>query len=360
MTTGEKVTTAHVARAAKVSLGTVSRVLNGHPKVADDIRRRVIHAVEQMNYRPLRRRTPATVSEEATLKGKNIALVLLGMDRSLETLPVVAAAIHGAESAVAEAGGNLLLADIPDLSRTPAWMGREQIDGVILKGALQGDTIGKTRNPFLNTLRHLPGVWLLGRPDGCWGDAAGSDDVQIGRIAADYLIDRGHKLLAFVNPKANHVTFSRRQAGFAFRAQERGVNVNHYVGTSRDQWLLPLQRAGDVQSVQELIERLLNESPRPTALFCPGDSIAALVYRAFAQLKMEVGREISVISANNEASLIASLYPSLTTIDVHAAVIGRRAVDQLVWRMSRRSDAPPMNLNVQPSLVEADSVLRID
>jgi LacI family transcriptional regulator len=316
----------------------------------------VIHAVEQMNYRPLRRRAPMATSEEATLQGKNIALVLLGMDRSLETLPVVAAAIHGAESAVAEAGGNLLLADSPDLSRAPAWLGREQIHGVILKGALQGDTIGKTRNAFLDTLRELPGIWLLGKPEGCWGDVAGSDDLLIGRIAADHLIDRGHRQLAFVNPKADHVTFGRRQAGFVFRAQERQIDVRLYVGTSRDQCTLPLQRASEVECVQALVDRVLEDAVRPTAIFCPGDSIAALVYRALAHRKVLVGHEISLISSNNEASLIASLYPSLTTIDVHARTIGRRAVDQLTWRMSHGTSSPPMGLNVLPILLEGDSV----
>ena len=43
-----------VAQKAGVSLATVSRVLNGHPYVADDVRSRVLDAIEALNYRPSR------------------------------------------------------------------------------------------------------------------------------------------------------------------------------------------------------------------------------------------------------------------------------------------------------------------
>lgn len=349
-----KVTVREVARAANVSIGTVSRVLNGHPSVSPENADRVNEIVSSLNYRPLRDR--AKTDEAQPLRGKNIALVLLGMDRSLVTLPVVAAAIHGAEAALAKSGASVFLVDVPDLSHVPPALFKSDLDGVILKGALQGSLIGATRNRLLNRLRELPTVWILGRPEGCWGDVVTANDPILGQLAADYLISRGHKRLAFLNPKPDHVTFKRREMGFVWRAEELGATVQRVVGTHPEQWELPLCPTRDVSAVQDLVEQLLASNPRPTAIFAPGDSIAALIYRALAARQMQVGRDISVISCNNERTLNSGLYPSLITIDTHAELIGERAVEQLGWRLRHLHEAPAVEIAIESTLVDGDSV----
>jgi DNA-binding LacI/PurR family transcriptional regulator len=377
-----RVTAVDIARQAQVSVGTVSRVLNGHPSVGEDISLRVRQVVEAMQYKPLRRRLKASgsaggsfagrpggatgstaerpVSRSSSLSRRNLAVVMLGMDRSLELLPVVASALHGAERSITNFGANLLLADSPDLQRAPAWLGQEQIEGVILKGALQGRAIAETHSPLLHALRRLPSVWLLGRPAGAWGDVVGPDDFQIGQMAAGYLVDRGHRRIALVNPKPGHVTFSRREAGLAFEAERRGGRVMSYVPPDVGDWPIPLEPVRNIESVQALVDRVLAEpeASRATTIFCPADSIVVLVYRALSARGVVVGRDISVMSANNEVSLTSGLYPSLVTIDVRARAIGKLAVEQLIWRIANREgpDAPPVDLRVQPELVPGDSV----
>src|SRR5215813_9363067 len=124
------ITVKDVAASASVSLGTVSRVLNGDPSVSSDVRRRVREAVESLGYTRLRSRSKGNVY--SPLKGRNIALVMLGMDRSLVDVPSVAAAIHGVEGALKELGANLLLVDIPRADHLPASLGRYRIDGLLL------------------------------------------------------------------------------------------------------------------------------------------------------------------------------------------------------------------------------------
>src|SRR5262249_10537962 len=131
-----RITIKEVAEAARVSVGTVSRVLSGERSVSRDKAERVLRVVDELKYRPLRNRDDFA---RPSLKGKNIALLVLGLARSLASLPCVANAIHGAEAALNEAGGNLLLADLPAADRVPAMLERTRIDGVLLKGALQGD-----------------------------------------------------------------------------------------------------------------------------------------------------------------------------------------------------------------------------
>src|SRR5262249_4912184 len=145
------------------------------------------------------------------LKGRNIALVMLGMDRSLVDLPSVASAIHGVEAALKEMGANLLLIDIPRADHLPTALARNRICGLVLKGALQGGLLQNGNPALLQRLRQIPTVWFLGHPQGAWGDVVQSNDREVGRLAAEHLLSKGHRRLAFLSPKPGQTTFAQRQ-----------------------------------------------------------------------------------------------------------------------------------------------------
>src|SRR3569623_953519 len=106
-----------VAKAARVSVGTVSRVLNGHVSVSRENHDRVERAIAALNYS--RRQRKASMKDVNPLEQKNVLLLMLGMDRSLATLPVVAAAIDGVEQTVGQANANLMIVNIPAADRVP-------------------------------------------------------------------------------------------------------------------------------------------------------------------------------------------------------------------------------------------------
>lgn len=85
----KKITLSDVAREAGVALGTASRVLNNFTDVDPDTRKRVLHMVEWLRYRPLRIRRAAGVDGAGTRKVRNIGLILLGRDDSLVHVPVL-------------------------------------------------------------------------------------------------------------------------------------------------------------------------------------------------------------------------------------------------------------------------------
>ncbi|MBN2292872.1 MAG: LacI family DNA-binding transcriptional regulator [Pirellulales bacterium] len=344
-----------VATAAEVSVGTVSRVINGHPAVSGEIVGRVLDAIETLKYHPRQRK--ASNQALNPLERMNVMLILLGMDRSLVSLPVVASAIHGVEAALAEARANLLFSDLPDVRRLPEAIAQNRVDAVILKGALQGDLAGATDPVLAGKLRSLPAVWVLGRPEGFFGDVVQVDDMIVGRMAAEYLVSKGHRRLAFISVKPSQVTLMRRQASFMFFAQQAGASVQAYLG-DQQQWQFPSRAVDEVEDVQALLDRLLNEPKRPTAVFAPDDSVGAMLYGALARRGLQAGRDLSLISCNNDKPLLTGLYPSVTTIDVHAEEIGRRAVDQLAWRWSRPG-RPYQDVGIEPNLVEGESVMQI-
>jgi DNA-binding LacI/PurR family transcriptional regulator len=176
-------------------------------------------------------------------------------------------------------------------------------------------------------------------------------------LAADHLTAHGHSRLAVLNPKPDHVTFRQREASFTWHAERAGATVTAYLGRPTE-WELPLRPVDQVELVGGLVDRLLRSSPRPTGVFVPGDSVTAMVCRALAERGLRIGRDLSLVSCNNETPLLSGLYPTPTTIDIHAESVGRRAVDQLAWRLIH-DDAVGLDVGVEPALVEGASVMRL-
>jgi DNA-binding LacI/PurR family transcriptional regulator len=124
----------------------------------------------------------------------------------------------------------------------------------------------------------------------------------------------------------------------------------------------------DVSQVQPLVDHAIEglrrrtaRGPRrqsPTAIFCPADSIAALVYRALAVRGLVAGRDVSVVSCNHERSLVAGLWPSLATVEVYPQRIGRMAVEQLTRRITGQFAGTAVQIGIEPMFVPGGSLGR--
>ncbi|MEW4486667.1 LacI family DNA-binding transcriptional regulator [Thalassoglobus sp. JC818] len=352
----ETVTLQQIADAAGVSVSTASRALRGHPAISEGATARVRDIAKSMNYRPLRKRKSPEPSRPNApeLFLNRLAIVTLGMDPSLVSLPAVANSISGTEEAVSASGTKLQLLNLPYLKqKTETSL---QLDGVFLLGAMQGRHIADCTDPFVQKLLKIPRVWLLGRPEGCTGDSVGSGDVQLGSMAADHLADRGHRHVAFVGPKPDHLLMMRREGGFLSQAIRRGLTVDRFVESPSQGWEIPVKPPLTTDSVQTLVDQLLKSEKPITALFAASDSVAAMCYRALAVRGLQVGKDMSVISGNNDTAIIQSLYPSLTTFDIHAQELGSLAVTQLSARLSSGKERPDVEVSLEPTLVAGESV----
>lgn len=343
-----------IAEAVDLSVSTVSRALNGHPAISEASAARIRQVAEKLRYQ--RRKSQVRVDPTETLAGRSVAMVTLGVDRSMLALPVIANAVNGVEAALSEAGADFRLIHVPDPGEVPASLKNLSLDGVILHGPLQGRLLADTHSKLLERLQTLPAVWLNGRPEGCQGDAVMANEWAIGCAAAEYLVAHGHRRLAIINPKPDHLLFTRREDGFLGRTRRLGADVRCFCDTPPEGWELPLTPPLHVEAVQRLVDRLLADDPRPTAVFAVADSVAVLVYRALMVRKVEVATEISVISANHDESLIAGLHPRLTTFDIHAEQMGQIAVRHLATRILGGDDDLDLEVTIPATLVEQESV----
>lgn len=348
------VTVREVAAAAGVSAGTASRALRGHPQISERCISHVRQVAAELGYRPLRDRSGRRRSEP--LVGKRIAIAMFGIDRTLASLPAVAEAIHGAEEALAEAGAHPVLINVPDPTEPPRSLRRVRFDGILAKAALQGDVVAAIGPKLRRVLESNALVWMLGRPAGIEGDAVSPDNRAVGRLAAEALVAAGHRRLAIVNPKPNHAMFAIREASFVAAASELGATVTTCTIRRSPAFAFPLQPIMEVSAVQPLVDAVLEEQRRPTAIFCPADTIAAMVYRALASRGIRPGTDMSVISCNNERGVVAGLWPALATIDVHLRRIGQLAVRQLKRRITGEFDGAAVTVEVTPTLVPEASL----
>jgi DNA-binding LacI/PurR family transcriptional regulator len=164
-----------------------------------------------------------------------------------------------------------------------------------------------------------------------------------------------------LNPKPGHTQFEKLQRGFVDAAERFGVEAAVLGVEPPAELTWPLPAITSEDNVRLLVERWLKQpaSKRPTGLLVPSDRTAVQLYGALAERGVRVPRDVSVISCNNETSLISGLTPGLTTIEVHAEAVGRRAVEQLFWRIAHPDEAVTMTVLVEPRLEVRDSVARV-
>lgn len=359
-----KPTVADVAREAQVALGTVSRVLNTPELVTEELRRRVEDVIQRLDYQPLRRRNTngqSTVSASPGRRTGCIGLLLAGMDDTLTHLPVITEAIHGVEIAVAEADENLMLANVPGADRVPAFLSKGLVDGLVIKTPLLGDWKKCASNDLIEAVEKFPHVWLIGQPDSAKGDVVATDNEEGARIAADYLFARNHRRIAYLHPRPGQTRSEHLKHAFLMHTERRGMALRFLEGDRAGRVRWPLPAITQPTDLVPLIDRweAIPENERPTAIVVGADSIAVQLYNALQQRGLRVGQDISVLSFNHEKPLVMNLDPSLTTIDIRAEAMGKRAMDQLRWRMDHPDDKTANRVLIAPRLIEGTSVANL-
>ena len=356
----KQVTLTDVAEAASVAVGTASRVLNNFTDVSAESRQRVLEAVAQLRYHPLRKRKGSAGRRGSDDKHPcRIGLVLLGMDDTLLHVPVLAEVLHGVESAVTRLNGNLLFANLPNADRVPAFLQGNQVEGLIVKASQYGTFPDAAKNPLIKAIQRFPLVWVWAKPDGVRGDLCSFNHEQAARLVANHLADRGHRRVAYLNPKKGKSSLEHIKKEFQFAAARRGLEVTllEAVGEGATAW--PEPALSGPEGFFDLVDQWLAvpAARRPTAIFVPADNYAVHLFSALERRGQRVGRDVSIISCNHEKSITRGLKPALTTIDVGAQRIGCKAVEMLVWRMRNPRDDSVQTLLFDATLEPGDSVV---
>lgn len=266
-----------VAARAGVGVGTVSRVLNDAPGVADATRERVRAVMDELGYRPSSTARNLSLGRTQTL----------GVVAPFFTSPSVVERLRGIDDVIGDSAYDLTLFNIETLEQRHAalrrFARRTRIDGVIVISlpltAAEVRAMGRDG---------LPAVLV---------DVANSDlphvaidDVEGGAIATRHLLDAGHRQIAFVGDvkdiEFGFASSERRLEGFRSALRDAGVALPPgYVKRG------PFGRA----SASRLARQLLALRRRPTAIFAASDVQAFGVLDAAARAGLAVPEDLSVI-----------------------------------------------------------------
>ena len=323
-------------------------MINGRGGVSPTTARRIQEAIDRLGYqpRPVHAR-PGRKPAAAGVRTGNVCLLLVGASRGLLERPGIHTLVTSIEETLRGHGLNLLLAQAPHLDTLPPAITGRKADGVLLIGEAVGEMPKRHRR--------LPAVWVLSsraRPHR-WADHVQPDNEQVGLLALEHLVRQGHRRVAFFNDQPEHPGFVQRGQSFESRAALQGVDFVTF------RTALPTEDDGAVwgfgetrRSTLELVDQLLKTSPRPTGLFVPSDEQATRLYLALQERNIRPGREMAVVSCDNQDAWLRQLEPRPVSIDLNFALIGSRAVDQLMLRISHPEEPPGTRVLIPPQLVD--------
>ncbi|MGI9255490.1 MAG: GntR family transcriptional regulator [Salinispira sp.] len=177
------------------------------------------------------------------------------------------------------------------------------------------------------------------------------DDQYAGKLAGDYLIGMGHERIAYIYKKNVQASYDRME-GLKNALEAAGLTLDQrYVFSYTDE-----EEAEDVhQGYVQTLRLYASCDPAPTAIFYFNDNIAIQGYRAFAQLKLRVPEDVSVIGFD-DYHISSLVVPPLTTFEHPKYDLGRWTAKILIDEIEYKATALPMKLLFEPRLIERSSV----
>jgi len=323
-----------VAREAGVSIATVSRVVNKSPKAGKSSIQSVQAAMKKLNYRP-NANARALVS-----KNTNTIGVLVGDVSD----PFFGSIIKAVDQVAREHNKHLLIGN----GYHDADIERNAIELLINSGSesLVIHSKALTNQELIEFSKEAPGLVLINRyiPEIAERCIA-FDNFKGAYMATEFLINNGHKHIAYINSNHKIDDAEQRKAGYLSALKDNNLTCP----TSYTQEVEPSDEAGK----QAMLE-LLSKNIPITAVQTYNDVIAAGVLAALEESEIAVPAKMSLVGFDN--GLISRyVHPKLTTINYPIEIMAKQAI-LLSIKLARKESCEPKNVMFSPTLVQRLSV----
>ncbi|WP_092365547.1 substrate-binding domain-containing protein [Cribrihabitans marinus] len=278
-----------LAEKLNLSQTTVSRALNGYPEVSEATRQRVEEAARRFNYHPNSR-----AKGLATGRARVIGHVIPSSTQHEMVNPIFGDFVAGASEACAQAGYDMIFSRVADGDEAQAYralISRGSVDGIIL----QGPRVNETRIPILNEIG-IPFI-VHGRASGIsqpygWVDVNNKRSFQ---RATRFLTDLGHRRIALINGLETMDFAHRRRDGYLSALREAGIDP--------DPALMRSAEMTEIYGHRETRDMLRMDDP-PTAILAASMISAIGVRRAIEEAGLVMGRDVSVITHDDDLSYL--------------------------------------------------------
>jgi len=325
-----------VADLAQVSQSAVSRTFTPGASVSEEMRSKVLAAAQRLGYRP-----NALARSLITRQSRIVALVMSYLENQF--YPLV---IEKLSQKLQKEGYHVLMfiADIDEgADGVLADILQYQVDGIVLASTMLSPTLAKSCSDLgvpvvqFNRISELDGLARYAT------SSVTSDNAAGGRLAAELLVARGYKRIAFVAGLEDSSTSLERERGFTEALTDLGSGLAY-----RDNGHYSFQGA------QDAVRRLFARADRPDALFVANDHMAIAAMDVLRQeLALRVPDDVGIIGFDDVPQAAWGAY-QLTTVSQRVQPMVEATVALLLEQMC--GEVRAREIVVPCSLVERKTV----
>ncbi len=323
-----------VSERAGVSIATVSRVLNSPDLVNSETRARVLAAIDELDFVP---------KFEALARARK-GVGRIGVLTPFFTADSFVDRLRGVVAALAGLPYELVIYDVSSAAQRDGYLTNlaltHRVDGLIVIGLPFDEAIARRLlKHHLATVQIVP----MSQPASPFITRIIHDDAAGGRMAAQYLLTRGHRRIGYVGDAGGldftGITGDQKLDSFRQTLALDGIPLpDTYVG------LAPF----GMEQARQQAHRLLDLSEPPTAIFAGSDTQAIGVLSAVRERGLSVPHELAVMGFDD---IEVAEFVGLTTIRQQLKESGRRAVELVLAQLSER-DAPAQQIYLPFTLVQ--------
>ncbi|MEU9183188.1 LacI family DNA-binding transcriptional regulator [Streptomyces sp. NPDC048484] len=338
---GGRPTLEEVAARAGVGRGTVSRVINGSPRVSDATRAAVEAAVAELGY------VPNTAARAlAANRTDAIALVVPEPETRFFAEPYFSDMLRGVGAALSETEMQLLLifaGSDRERRRLAQYLAAHRVDGVLLVSVHADDPL-----PDLLSQLEIPAVISGRRSAEETLPSVDSDNFGGGRFAVEHLIAQGRRTIAHLAGRLDVFGAQRRVDGYRAALLDAGHEIDERLIVSGD-----FTEEGGRRAMTEL----LSVCPTLDAVFAGSDVMAA----GARQVLREVGRRIPddvALVGYDDSAIARHMDPPLTSVRQPIEEMGRAMLGLLMDEIADRRPAASRGLERRQLVLPTELVAR--
>ncbi|WP_069884857.1 LacI family DNA-binding transcriptional regulator [Streptomyces luteocolor] len=330
---GGRPTLEEVAVRAGVGRGTVSRVINGSPRVSERTRAAVEEAVAELGY------VPNTAARAlAANRTDSIAVVVPEPESRFFAEPYFSDIIHGVGQALAETDMQLLLTFAGgdrERRRLAQYLAAHRVDGVLLVSVHADDPL-----PDLLEQLEIPAVISGRRSADETLASVDSDNFAGARAAVDHLLDRGRRTIATITGRLDVYGAQRRLDGYRDALEGAGHEVDEALIVQGD-----FTEEGGRRAMTELLER----APALDAVFAGSDVMAAGARQVLRTAGRRIPEDVALVGFDDSA-IARHMDPPLTSVRQPITQMGRTMTDVLLAEIATPHPPPTRRLH-RPQIV---------
>ena len=326
-----------IAEELNLSVVTISKVLRHHPDIGQATRERVLQRMKELNYRP-------NLAARALVTGRTHAIGLIVPDLVHPFFGMVAKGLSGHLRAK---GYSLVLSS----SDGDTDLERQEIEQLLSRrvDVLVIASAQTTSETFRGIQEQKTPVVLIDRKfEGLPAHFVGVDDLEVGRLATEHLLEVGCRHLAHIGgPEVS--TANGRLRGY------RDVLAKRHIKESADT-VIRREGTDEIGHGYRAMQRLLELKPRPDGIFCYNDPTALGAMKAVMEAGLDIPNDVAILGCGN-ATFADLMRIPLTSVDQQSDEIGKRAA-KLALGLLENAPSRPRQILLQPKLVARESTAR--